>query len=240
MRKAVLAAVLSAVAVGPLNADILEITPHAGYTSVSMGQFNHYNDVMWGWDGDGYNRVLSSAYVVGLDVTTHRLTPWEWLDLGVRGEYLDTNLGEMNEPSAQLDYTDQGSLSSAEVGATVDAPTSLGGLHLGLGAWIGAGYGTMEQNVRLNTNKSPAAPVSDGLFTATNLVGELEGSLKYMITPKLSLSFTGGWRWADMGVMKSHGTPLTEMENTWLEWTNNPVNVDFSGVTAQGALTYGF
>ncbi|HTB23178.1 MAG TPA: hypothetical protein VK914_10780 [bacterium] len=243
MRKVVLAAIAALLVCGTLSADVLDFTPHAGYTSFAMNSFNRANGNVFGWEGAGesmgYNQDIQSGIVVGADETTKCLSPWKSLDLGLREEYLVSNqarlVSDQGSDNDGLDYSDKASLTNILVGGKVSAPFSVPGLSLGLGAWVGYGYATMDQHVNYDGFDGDNL-MQSGLYTAGILVGELESTVTYKIGSHIGLNFTGGWRWADAPELKSHGTPLYDAEQYW-EWNiSSPVNVDFSGATAQGSV----
>jgi hypothetical protein len=239
MRKILLAALLAAAACGTARAGLLDLSAHAGYTTVAMGSFNKYNDKFWGYDSSGSNSDITNGYVVGLDASTHRLTP-PWLALGLRGEYLQTNEARLDDTASNIYYNNMGTLTSLLVGAKIDAPGGPWGVDLGLGAWVGAGYGTMDQ---FNAN-SQSGPVQSGVYSGISLQGELEGSLTYHLSQRLGFQFTGGWRWADFSSLGDGGQPLYEQGPYngiySAQRSLNPVNVDFSGATAQGSVNVSF
>ena len=189
MQKRLLLAVLASVVALSLRADAIDLSAHAGYTTVSMGSFNKYNEKFWGYDSSGTVSDITNGYVVGLDASTKRLTG-PWLSLGLRGEYLQTNESVLNNTSSNIYYNNMGTLSSLLVGAKIDASGGPLGVTLGLGAWVGAGYGTMGQFHAY----SASGPVQSGLFTGICPEGQLEGSASWKLGNRVGLQFTGGWR----------------------------------------------
>jgi|GEM_PF-1292874 hypothetical protein len=249
MRKTVLAALLAVLISGPARAGLLDLGFHAGYTSVSMADLNHANAATYGWYPSDHTDSLSSGYVLGLDLTSRHLTRLDWLKLGLRGEYLRTNPAEMDSihrigiNSSRLDYVDQGNMAGALVGASVSAPFIAERLDLAFGAWFGGAYGTMAQGVSFNGGKGSTASSapSNGVYTSMYAVGELESTLSWRLNGRLSLDFSGGWRWADAGNMKDDkGTALYDTLQYWQFNRKTPVNVDFSGLSAQGGLKAAF
>jgi hypothetical protein len=237
MFKITLAAIAAIAIASASQAAMLDVTPHAGYSTVSMGALNHSNETQWGWEGTGSVNDIHSAYVVGVDLTSSHLTPHDWLNLGLRTEYLQTNqLINDGRPDNSTYNTDQGTLTNLLVGASASQPFILNGLQLGLGAWVGGGYGVMSQH----ESKDWPALIQSGNFTGYTLVGELESTISYALGSHLRLSFVGGWRWADFASMKDGNTPLYDNLQLWEHGLQNPVNVDFSGATGQGSVSYSF
>jgi len=246
MHKTILALALAWAASGALRAGLLELDPHAGYTTVSMGDLNHANAAIYGWYPSDHAESLSSGYVAGLDLTTSHLTRVEALKLGIRAEYLRTNPAEMKDvtliahQSDALDYVDQGNLASVLLGGKLSAPYLSDRLLIGLGAWAGCGYGTLDQSVTFDGNQGTNL-LPSGVYTSLLLVGELEATLRWRLSQRLALDFSGGWRWADAGSMRdSKGAPLYNAEQYWELNKTAPVDVDFSGATAQGGLNIAF
>jgi hypothetical protein len=239
MKHLILAAALAALGTSA-HAALIDVSAHAGYTTLSLGDFNNGTSAMWGWDGDGFQQTIHSGYVVGLDACTQRLTHWDWLSLGLRGEYLQSNEGQVNEPSGGYYFQNMGTLTSLLVGGKFSLPSSVPGLELGLGAWIGGGYATMSQSAAFTSGYSFSAPIQSGLFDGELLEGQLEGTMKYALNQRVSLVLTGGWRWADAPELKDGSTPLCSPESYTFGGPAAPVNVDFSGATAQGSVGYSF
>lgn len=242
MRHNLWTAIALAAFVGALHADAVDLGVHAGYTSFAMGQVNRANAYNSGWSGVQYAQDIDSGYVVGIDETSSRLTPWNWLSVGLREEYMQSNQAE-NKSTAPggngLDYTDQATLTDALVGIKATTPFRDSNFTLGAGAWVGYGYGALEQRVHYDDG-SGAVFMQGGLFGADILVGELESTISYRIGSRIGLNFTGGWRWADAPYATSHGKPLYDALQYWLNGYKLPVNVDFSGATAQGGVSLTF
>ena len=239
MKHLILAAALAALGTAA-HADLLDVSAHGGYTTLSLDDFNRATSALWGWDGDGFQQTIHSGYVVGLDVCTRHLTRLDWLSVGLRGEYLQSNEGQVNEPSGHYYVQNMGTLSSILVGGKFSLPSSVPGLQLGLGAWIGGGYATMGQAVAYAPGYSFSRKIQSGLFIGDLLEGQLEGSLKYALSSRVGLSFNGGWRWADAPQLKNGGTPLYYHESYLFGGSPAPVNVDYSGATAQGSVDFAF
>jgi hypothetical protein len=239
MKHLILAAALAALGTAA-HAGLIDVDAHAGYTTLSLGDFNKATSAFWGWDGDGAQQTIHSGYVVGVDACTQRLTHWDWLSLGLRGEYLQSNEGQVNEPSGGYYFQNMGTLTSLLVGGKFALPSSLPGLELGLGAWIGGGYATMSQSAAYTSNYHFNRTIQTGLFDGELLEGQLEGSLRVALSPRVGLAFTGGWRWADAPELKDGATVLCVPESYTFGGAYAPVNVDFSGATAQGAVDFTF
>jgi hypothetical protein len=242
MRKTVLAALLAVVISGPAKASLLDLSVHGGFTTVNMSGVNQSNDKLWGWSIEGGEQTpLSTGFVVGLDATTRRLSPWSWLVPGLRVEYLQTNPGllVMQSGATADDYVlNKGSLTSALLGVQTDAPFLADGLRAGLGAWGGYAYGTLSQRI---TAQDGTDPMQQGLYMAGLFQAELEGSLNYQLPWHMKLQASAGWRWADAPQMKDdQGVPLGDNLEHYRNGTNFPVNVDFSGATASGGVSYSF
>lgn len=241
MRTLILAAAAVVASAGVLSADVVDLNFHAGYTSFAMGTLNKSNAYLNGWEAVDHADLLDSGFVVGVDEGSRRFTPWDALELGLREEYLQSNSAEMKSLTGtypdRLDFTDQATLTNVLVGAKLDTPFLDSALTLGWGAWIGYGYAALDQNVRYNGNP---ASIQAGLFSSMLLVGELESSATYRIGSHIGLTFTGGWRWADAPSLSSHGTPLYDNYQYWLNGKDHRENVDFSGATAQGAVNVYF
>jgi hypothetical protein len=239
MKIRLLLAILASGLTLSLRADAIDLSAHAGYTTVGMGSFNKYNEKFWGYDSSGGVSDITNGYVVGLDASTHRLTG-PWLALGLRGEYLQTNEAQLNDTASTIYFNNMGTLSSLLIGAKIDATGGPLGLDLGLGAWIGGGYGTMGQFNAM----SHSGPVQSGVYSGTCLQGEFEASVGYHLSPRIGFQFTGGWRWADFTSLSDGGQPLYEQGPYNGIYSPqkalNPVNVDFSGATAQGSVNLSF
>ena len=233
MKNLFLAALLAIGSLAGAQAWALTLEPYAGYTSVNMTQVNRANDDIWGWENVGYSRHVDSGLIAGLNA----LAPANaWLDLGVRAEWMQTNQGELyyGYNTSTFKATDQGTLSNLLVGGRIHAPYLFTGMDLALGAWAGYGYATLNQ-------KDPSGDIQDGLFMGSLLVEELETTVKYGLPHHLSLAFTGGWRWANAGQMyDDQHKALYDSANLWENSVKAPANVDYSGITAQGSVSYGF
>ncbi|HXB97930.1 MAG TPA: hypothetical protein VNZ54_07745, partial [bacterium] len=97
---------------------------------------------------------------------------------------------------------------------------------------------TLDQHVGYSQNNRP---LSNGIYGALLPVAEAEASLRYSLGARVTLSASGGWRWADAPSLKdSAGTPYDDDLHLWEYGTKAPVNVDYSGVTAQGAVSVSF
>jgi hypothetical protein len=240
MRKIVLAACLAVLA-SAAQAAWLDVTPHAGYTTFSMGELNRANAALHGYDMQGHQQDLNNGFVAGLDLMTQRWTGAQGLSLGLRTEYLQSNLAENRNPNSTYNfcYTDQATLANLLVGAAFDAPIAGSGLSIGLNAWIGGGHGVVNQNTTHNAVPT-GDPIQSGSFSADILVGELGTRLTYPLGGRFKLAAEGNWRWADAGQVKSGGTPLYNNLTYWYSKTKAPVNADFSGASLQGSVSYSF
>jgi hypothetical protein len=239
MKKLILAALAASLMAASGRADTVDLSAHAGFTSLSMGNFNKANSAFWGWSGVGHVNELDSGFIVGLDATTKRLTRFDWLDLGLRGEYLQSDLA-VNDSLAsggnKSYVSDQANLGGLLIGAKAEAPFVDDRLTAGLGLWAGMGYATMAQAVGYSQSA-----LSNGVYTTYLPVGEAEASLRYRLGSRWSLTASTGWRWADAASLKdSRGVPLYQDLQLWKYGVKSPLNVDYSGATAQGAASYSF
>lgn len=241
MRHPILAALVLAALGSNAQAAWLDVTPQAGYTTFSMGELNRANSSLHGYDMAGTQDDLDNGFVAGLDLTTSRLLGLNGLSWGLRMEYLQSNQAENKDPSTyHFDYTDQATLTNALLGGTYNASVAGSGLSLGLAAWIGAGHAVLNQNVSLNVY-STSDPIQSGSFSANVLVGELEARAAYQLGKRIGLAVSGGWRWADATQVSSGGTPLYNNLQYWYyNSSTSPVNVDFSGATLKGSVSYSF
>jgi hypothetical protein len=238
MKNILMAAIAAAcLGAGPLAA--LSLEPHAGYTTVSMGDLNRANDAVYGYWGVGPSVRMTNAVVAGLDLM-QAVDGVPGLSLGLRGDWLQTNLAQTTNvdpytPSNDFSMTDQGNLSSLLLGGKLSAPFLLNGLDLGLGAWLGYGYATLSQRVS-------KATLEDGLFMGSLWVGQLEGSLRYSVAKHISLAFTGGWRWANAGSLyDDQHHALYDSIQYWHGGNRRALSdADFSGISAQGSVGYSF
>ena len=239
MRLRTLLAIAALAMTSAAHAGLVDLNLHAGYTSLSMGDLNRSNAMLMGWDGAPYSEDLNSGIVVGLDATSKHLVRLPWLALGLRAETLRSNQAEMKNWPGNVSsvYTDVASLSSLLVGAKASKPFAVSGLSLGWGAWLGYGYAELDQHVSITTRP----PIQSGVFTAYILVAELESTLAYAVNSHISLNATGGWRWADAPKMQDgNKTDLYDAEQYWRGNAVTSVNVDYSGATFQGSVSYSF
>jgi hypothetical protein len=211
-----------------------------------MRALNSANASLYGYNmGANYGNdgQLTNGLVAGLDLTTQRLLNVQGLRWGLRGEYIQSNLSEFKTDDTSgydigAQFTEQASLTNVLVGAGYSLPFATDGLSMGLGAWVGAGYGVVNQ-VTSEDYSGPAA-IQSGAYAAILPVAELEASVAYSLTQHVSLSLTGGWRWADAPQVSSGGVPLYNNWQRWYNTVNQPVNADFGGATAQGSVSYSF
>jgi hypothetical protein len=238
---------------GPLG---LTFSVQAGYTTVSMTDLNRSNAAMWGYfdTNSGMVRPLHDGMVVDLNLMASQWTPYPWLELGLRAEYLQTGTSELlvtdehppDNNATLFDLQDQGSMLSGLVGIGISGPTFLPGLNLGLHGWAGPGFARITQNVDYSTNLSGAVQPNSGIYSGLCLEGQMECSLSYQVASAVSLSFSGGWRWANVGgVQDSNGKALYEIMPALGYYSSgnptlSPVNIDFSGATAKGSVDFNF
>ena len=239
MRKILLAIALGMAFTSSLPA--LDLSFHGGYTSFAMGDLNRANASLVGYDAEPYSQPIQSGFVVGADLCSPLAGAPDWLQVGARYEYLQSNSAELKNDSGgggigNVDFTDQAKLNNFLVGCKASAPFALPGLTAGLGAWAGYAYATLDQH-----STQYNSPLQSGLFMGSLLVAELETSLGYSVGKRIHLDFTGGWRWADAGYLydDTH-KPLYDALQIYEMSTNAPVNVDYSGLTAQGSVSYSF
>ncbi|HTB22179.1 MAG TPA: hypothetical protein VK914_05695 [bacterium] len=259
MRKIVLLALVLGSLGTALSADVLEFTPFAGYTSLNMGSVNK---AQASYDGiiqeaiysssSSYsfsNSYLSGAWMVGGDLLTKRLTPWKSLSLGLRGEFLGTNKATENVGLGTefIDYSESGSLSSFMLGGRYDLPGANHGLKLSVGAFGGLGYAAMAQDFHVNSGGS--AYDQNGLYCGEGFVGDVDFRLDWTIPGLtwLKVNAQTGYRYASLGDLHNgHGDPLEGPGKylNQLEPSTYPpqpaVDVDFSGLTVGGGLTFSF
>src|ERR1700758_5124614 len=138
MRKTILAALLGLSFTGALPA--LDLSLHGGYTSFNMSEVNRSNSALIGWYRVGYSEAIQSGFVVGADLALP--TAQSWLQLGLRTEFMQSNLAETKSTNLGGSITDRGTLSDLLVG--LKASTD-GALSLGLVVWAVYGYATYDQ-----------------------------------------------------------------------------------------------
>jgi hypothetical protein len=245
MRKTLLAAALGLAMTSALPA--LDLAVHSGYTSFSLSELNRSNAWLVGYEANPYAGAVKSGVVVGADLTV----PFNaWLKAGLRTEMMQSNRAETKsnvhgtagvQSPPDTCFTDQAGLSTLLVGGSSDFPTDIKGLDLGLGAWVGVGYATLQQHVTLNTS---SRPYEDGLYMGSLPVAEVESSVSYGLGQHIRLNFTGGWRWADAPAL--YDDTHQPFYGNGAYWINNgssglgAANLDYGGVTAQGSVSYGF
>ena len=233
MRKSILGALAGLSLAGALPA--LDLSLHGGYTSFNMGELNAANAKLIGYSAKPYSQPLDSGIVVGADLCG--ATPQPWLQWGLRTEFMQSNLAETKSIYVYyFTFTDQATLSDLLVGAKA-SQTLAGGLDLGLGLWAGYGYATLQQHSARN------GIAQDGLYMASLPVAEFESSLAYRLGSHLKLSLSGGYRWANVGYLYN-GDHAALYDNAvyWYysgSW-RSPIDVDYSGVTGQGSVSYSF
>lgn len=229
MRKTILALLAATVASATLPA--LDLAVHAGYTSFNLGELNRANASLLGEFADGHSQPLNSGALIGTDLTQASTLPW--LNFGLRAEAMQSDFAEIKTDSGYYDYSDQARLSDLLVGAKITTPAALG-LKLGLALWAGYGYAELQQNDFVSYLQS-------GLFMGSLPVAEVETSLGYDLGSRIHLAFTGGWRWANAGYLyDDQHKPLYDNGKVWYSQGNFPINVDLSGITAQGSISYSF
>jgi hypothetical protein len=230
MRKIYLAAAAGLALASALPA--LDLSVHGGYTTFNMHDVNQGNAELIGYHGTGTSAPINSGVVVGADLCGATALPW--LKMGLRAETMMSNLA-VTQDSSQPDYiTEQANLSDLLVG--VEASSSQGpGFSLGLGAWAGYGYATLQQDDRdQSLNQS-------GLFMGSLPVVEGEIKAAYLLGQHLSFSLTGGYRWADAGTLyDDQHQPLYATGPLWWSGYARPVGADYSGITGQGSVSYSF
>lgn len=244
-------------------AAVLEFSPYAGYTTVNMATVNQGQSNLktiaeffclaaLSQPARFHNNTqLTNGLVAGADVTTDALTPWSWLSLGLRGEYLQTNMAKLTldqvlppmfgpNPTV-IDYELQGTLSSALLGVRAKHAGDWHGLSASLGLYGGLGYAVM--------NQSAAALRLRDQFTGEGFVAESD--LRVDWSPAslswLRLSAQGGYRYASLGQLyNSRGQALAGPKDILFnnisggpsfEYGGAGMDVDFSGFTATGGLS---
>jgi hypothetical protein len=239
MRKTLFTAFMVLVMGSPLAAQTVDVSVHGGYTSFSMQDINHSNAMLIGWNLVPGNTDIKDGMIIGADFT-HALGAFS---LGLRTEYLQSNLAELkNDASAMgigLVMTDQASLSNALLGGSYRAPWVAEGLTLGLGAWLGCGYGVINQD-KAYCQSGWTDKIQSGAFSSTLLVAELEATVSYALGARTAFSLSGGWRWADAPQVTSDGEALSNGVELMKKGVKAPVNADFGGATAQGSVSYSF
>lgn len=226
---------------------------HAGYTTVQMADLNRANAALWGFfdTSSGSENGIHDGLVLGLDYVRPGWSPWAWLPLGFRAEYLRTGASTAhmfntigNQP---IDFTvqDQGSLSSLLVGGGFKTDAAdIPGLSLGLNAWVGYGYAEMDQTVANVSTYAFSQPMASDSYFGLVFEGQLEGSVSYQFAPNARVFGSGGWRWANAASLRDGGgNPLVEnlpADGYYGSQANAPVNVDYSGITAQGGISLQF
>ena len=249
MSKTILAAALGLALRSALPAQLVDVNVHAGYTTFAMGDLNSANNSLWGYNmgypayNGYYYYGIDRGVVAGVDLTTSRFLPVQGLVWGLRSEAMQSNLAEFkadNVPpySIGAQYTDRATLTTVLVGGKYSLPFVTDGLSLGLGAWAGGGYGVLDQHA--TQDLTGPYSIQNGVFSAMLPVAELESSVDYKLGSHVSVSLSGGWRWADAPQVKNGGEALYNNWQKWYNATKSPVNVDFSGATAQGSVSYSF
>jgi hypothetical protein len=237
-------------------ADVIDFTPYAGYTTVNMTDVNKaaaQSVGLWRYEmvedpssGFSYtNTDVNSAWIVGGDFLSGRLTPCKSLSLGLRVEYLATNTADdtLSVGGQQaLDIKESGTLSSFLLGGRYQLPGAEYGLNLSVGAFGGLGYATMMQSFSL----IPDNDTMHNLYDGEGFVGDLDLRLDWTIpgVKWLHLDAQGGYRYASLGDLQSNGNamggPLDEFFSFAKVGNTSAVDVDFSGLTAQGGLSVTF
>lgn len=241
-------------------ADVIDFTPFAGYTTVTMGQVNKGLSQVNAFDKieelstpnvSDTDTPLSSAWIIGGDLLSKRLTPLDSLSLGLRGEYLATNTGsdtlyDADEPGGVAwSFKESGTLTSVMLGGRYQLPGADWGLNLSAGAFAGLGYATMTQDELINVERPGSTST---LYQGEGFVGDLDLRLDWAIPGLtwLHLDAQSGYRYASLGDLSSHGQTMGSPFSSLLSLlTNKPVNtgavsVDFSGLTAEGGLSVNF
>ena len=234
------------------GAEVIDFTPFAGYTTVTMGSMNGDQQslttifkILGAEGGSVQSTDLSNAWIVGGDLLTDRLTPWKRLSLGLRGEYLETNpsTDDYSHAGMTIDYTGKGSLTGVLLGGRYQLPGAEYGLNLSVGAFGGLGYGTMAQDIKLIEGET----LNDSsLSTGEGFMADLDLRLDWIVphVQWLHLDAQGGYRYASFGEFSEHGKPMDGpggMLSAFAPiYPDGPVNVDFSGLTAEGGLTVVF
>jgi hypothetical protein len=243
-------------------ADVIDFTPFAGYTTVAMTDVNKGNAEFTGLEKyesamtPGVtmdNTDLSNAWIAGGDLLTTKLSPWQNLSLGIRGEYLATNTSNNQLNDAALGGTawkvqDNGTLTSLMLGGRYQLPGAQYGLSLSVGVFGGFGYATMWQALTV-----PLIPGGmdnrSGLYQGEGFVGDLDLRLDWVIphVKWLHLDAQGGYRYASLGDLSDHGKPLTSGYDQFLQLlapgttgSGSAEDVDFSGLTGEGGLSVNF
>jgi len=238
MRKTLLAIALGLAFTSSLPA--LDLSFHGGYTSFAMADLNHANASLVGYEAEPYSQPIQSGFVAGADLCSPLPGAPDWLQVGLRYEYLQSNTAELKNDNTNgvgdVDFTDQARLNNLLVGGKASVPFALKGMTAGIGAWAGYGYAELDQHAKMDNS-----PIQAGLFMGSLLVAELETSIGYNIGKRIHLDFTGGWRWADAGFLydDTH-QPLYNALDIYENSLNTPVNVDYSGATAQGSVSVSF
>jgi hypothetical protein len=233
MKKMTLAALAVLLNAAPLAA--IDLNFHAGYTTLAMRDLNRMNDAIYGYEGVGRSDHLDNGMVLGLDATTP-LEAAPWLALGLRGEWLHSNQGRMDQDYDDQHVHDLASLTSLLFGGKAQEPFLIDGLQLGLSAWLGYGFATLYQDA-----SDPNQVLQSGLFMGSLMVGELEGSLTYALGPQVSVAFSGGWRWASAGPLyDDQHKPLVDGAQALRNQPAGPVDIDFSGATARASISLHF
>ena len=238
MLKIFLASAMGLALVSALPA--LELSLHSGCTSFGLGELNRANAQFTGYAKYARSQDLRSGLVVGADALS---APADGLQFGLRAEAMQSEEAENRSDKGGLgttDVVDQAALTTVLLG--VRASTLRSGMNLGLGAWAGYGYATLQQHCGLNPNQA----VQDGLFMGSLPVAELEATLAYGLGHGFSLSVLGGWRWANAGALydDTHHA-LLDNGQAWNHGLGDPagripLDLDYSGVSAQGSVSYSF
>lgn len=217
MRKILaLTAFMAAVAAGA-RADLLEVSGFGGYTSVGMKDVNNFiNNRPAGTT----TTDISNGYVAGLDVRTGALIPVPFLEIGLRGEYVGANTGEVKD--SIIDIKDSPSMMDGMLGLSFGMDIPATGLGLGLGIYGGYGEGAIQHS-RTMTILGSSATTTD-YYSGGAFIGEAEARVKYKLISILNIYAFGGWRMANLGTFE-------DSAKNKFGAANNNHSVDFSGAT---------
>lgn len=238
------------------HAAALEFTPYAGHTTVNMTTVNQSlksSETMLGLISmmsstplDYTNKTqITGAWIVGADVLSGSLSPWESLSLGLRTEYLQTNLGQITTHSAAMpisfNYELWGNLTDVLLGGRYQIPGKWAGFDLSAGLFMGVGYAEMHEAM--------GAIGFRNLYHGQGFVGDLDLRLNWAPESFTHLRFNTqlGYRYASFGQLYNEaGEPLRPGVSNLLAMAGpatpkaGGMDVDFSGLTIGGGFSLSF
>lgn len=259
MKRLLLAFIALSLTGARANAAAIELTPFANYTTVNMATVNQgiasaysfLNIISLIGPPEPIvfknNAQLNSGYVLGAELMTDRLTPWEGLSLGLRGQYLQTGLAQVstlpNMFIPDFDYELYGNLSSFMLGLRYQLG-GIGNFSVSTGAFAGMGYAEMHEAMGFIMKRS--------LYHGEGFVGDLDVRIdwKPSFVKHVGLNALLGYRYASLGQLSDSGgdvlrPPVTNVINAMGGPGGNVplgggVDVDFGGFNVGGGISLYF